>query len=61
MCEFCKNIKKYEKHEDYLMGDGILFDEQDGRHWIITKFRDFEDGIAVKFCPMCGRDLTEEE
>lgn len=61
MCKFCEKIRNYEEYKDYLMRDGILYNKESGKYCIVANYliEDFEDGIAVNFCPMCGRKLSK--
>lgn len=62
MCDFCENILD-ENSEDGLDRNHI-FVRKDGSYWI---FAETGDGFCVgnvpniKFCPMCGRKLSEEK
>lgn len=64
MCEFCKNIKTnydYETLNPYLFFGAICRNDKSAFHILVPT----DDGIDysidnIEFCPMCGRNLTEE-
>lgn len=54
-------MKKYEKYNYYLMEDGILYDEKKKKYYITTNSCEgFEDEIAIRYCPICGRKLNTD-
>jgi len=74
MCQYCEfqgsaTNKEDRKRADFLDGSHEKFelflhptidDESDYHFWIVdNSISDSIDSLAVKFCPMCGRDLTK--
>lgn len=73
MCQYCEfqgsaTNKENRKRADFLDGSHEKFelflhptidDDSDYHFWIVgNSISDSIDSLAVKFCPMCGRDLT---
>jgi hypothetical protein len=55
MCDYCDK----ENTEELLAGsDGILFDKDNGEHYLyIEHFLNEKYFIKVNYCPKCGREL----
>lgn len=65
MCDFCKNVTKWNTDDYALVSDrglfnGIMMDE-DGTYQIGTfnSSHDYWDVLDITFCPICGRKLVE--
>lgn len=65
MCEFCKDVTKWNTDDyslvsDRTLSEGVMIAEDgtyqigtfDGRH-------DYWEVLTIKYCPMCGRELSE--
>ena len=65
MCEFCENIAKDDKEyfSKRLQGGDFIFHDKQGFGILIDTGDSGCLGCLneIKFCPMCGRKLTEEQ
>lgn len=67
MCEYCADIlggRKELLRIDKRRCNNIvrLFNYYDGSGTVLeVKSRNGSDDIKIKYCPMCGRNLKEEE
>lgn len=66
MCDFCKNVTKwntddYDLVPDRSLSQGLMMSE-DGTYQIgaFDSQCDYWDVLDIAFCPMCGRKLVEE-
>lgn len=62
MCDFCENIKEYDSNKDFHLDDGVVCDKKTNRYYIVCNdsWEDYCEELEVKFCPLCGRKLSEE-
>jgi len=58
MCKFCENIPNLARYEKVMCGGRIKIVTYKNISFALTI--DGSEGLNIRFCPICGRDLREE-
>ena len=59
MCEFCENIPNLARNEKVVSDGRVKLVTYKNISFTLTI--DGKEGLFIKFCPMCGRELRSEE
>lgn len=59
MCEFCENIPNLARYEKVVCDGRVKLVTYKNISFTLTI--DGKEGLFIKFCPMCGRELSHSD